>query len=93
MNGPPSEIGVIEHTVTGGTVIYGNRLCSGRLMHSSNNKHRRNTVNTRRTARQMNNLGVRLNEETGTVSTSRSRAAARLDSARTKAVSYHVGIR
>jgi hypothetical protein len=41
----------------------------------------------------MNHLGVRLNEETGTISTSRSRAAARMDSAKTKAISYHIGIR
>ena len=50
-------------------------------------------MNTRRTARQMNHLGVRLNEETGMVSTSYSRAVARLDSAKTKAIGYHVGIR
>jgi hypothetical protein len=50
-------------------------------------------VNTRRTARHLSQLGVRLCEENGTVSTSRSRAAARLDSAKTKAIGYHVGIR
>ncbi len=50
-------------------------------------------MNTRRSARAMKNLAVRLNEETGTISTSHSRAAARMDSAKTRAISYHVGIR
>jgi hypothetical protein len=42
-------------------------------------------VNTRRTARH-NNDGVRLCEETGTVTTSRSRAEAHRDAARTRAI-------
>jgi hypothetical protein len=44
-----------------------------------------NTVSTRRTARH-NDLGVRLCEETGTVTTSRSRAEAHREAALTRAM-------
>jgi hypothetical protein len=45
-------------------------------------------VNIRRTARHHSN-GVRLNEETGTVTTSRSRAEAHRDAAINKAIATH----
>jgi hypothetical protein len=47
--------------------------------------HQEDTVNIRRTARH-HDLGVRLCEETGTVTTSRSRAEAHRDAARTRAL-------
>jgi hypothetical protein len=45
-------------------------------------------VNIRRTARHRD-LGVRLCEETGTVTTNRSRARARQDAVRTQAISLN----
>ena len=50
------------------------------------------TVNVRRAHRNIGD-GVRLNENTGTVSTYASRAKARHDRARTGAYGYYIGIR
>jgi len=49
-------------------------------------------VNVRRAHRNIGD-GVRLNENTGTVSTYASRAKARHDRARTGAYGYYIGIR
>jgi hypothetical protein len=48
-------------------------------------------VNVRRTTRDRD--GVRLCETNGTISTARSRAAARMDRARTEAIGHAFGLR
>ena len=76
---------VTEHTVTAGTSPLGNIATKTTLIYSGNTNIRRNTVNIRRSARH-HNVGVRLNEETGTVTTGLSRAEAHRDALRTRAI-------